>query len=152
MGGAGVHNHRQLRGVVSGYPNYTLFGYRCRGQGSYTACATNFYVSQKTQRLESFQTTSPQFVLFGGVRVGMSADAASAREHEPDVPGADSSYTSPRPGYRSTSGPAAAMSTRAMAASTSPAARSRASASTTHTTVSACSSADLSDEQRGDQR
>lgn len=74
-------------GSVSGYPNYTLFGYRCRRQGSYTACATNFYVSQKTQRLESFQTTSPQFVLFGGVRVGMSADAASAREHEPDVSG-----------------------------------------------------------------
>ena len=67
-----------------GYPNYTLLGYRCHARQGYTACAINFYVSQTTHRLESFATTSPDFLLFGGVHVGMSADVASRREHQPN--------------------------------------------------------------------
>jgi hypothetical protein len=71
----------------SPYPNYELLGYGCRRRLGYTACATNFYVSERTNRLESFVTNSPQFLLFGGVHVGMSADVASRREHQPNVSG-----------------------------------------------------------------
>lgn len=76
-----------VAGSILGFPNYTLLAYRCRLEGGYTSCAVDFYISQRTQRLESFTTTSRQFVLFGGVRVGMSADVASAREHRPDESG-----------------------------------------------------------------
>jgi hypothetical protein len=76
-----------LGGASSGYPNYDLLGYRCGRRSGYTACAVNFYVSQKTRRLESFETTAPQFLLFGGVHVGMSADLAAKREHQPDEDG-----------------------------------------------------------------
>jgi len=69
---------------AQGYPNYTLLGYGCHAEQGYTACAINFYVSETTQRLESFTTTSPEFLLFGGVHVGMSADVASSREHQPN--------------------------------------------------------------------
>lgn len=71
----------------AGYPNYELMGYSCGLEQGQTVCATNFYLSERTHRLESFTTTSPRFVLFGGVRVGMSADVASRREHQPDVDG-----------------------------------------------------------------
>jgi hypothetical protein len=67
--------------------NYELLGYGCRRRPAYTACAINFYVSETTNRLESFTTTSPRFLLFGGVHVGMSADLASRREHQPNVSG-----------------------------------------------------------------
>lgn len=70
-----------------GYPNYTQLGYECHADRGATTCATNFYISQRSQRLESFATTSQQFVLFGGVHVGMAADAASHREHRPNFEG-----------------------------------------------------------------
>ena len=71
----------------SPYPNYELLGYGCRRRPSYTTCAINFYMSERTGRLESFVTNSPQFLLFGGVYVGMSADVASKREHRPNISG-----------------------------------------------------------------
>lgn len=82
----------QINGNVLGspnshYPNYELLGYGCRRRPAGTECAINFYVSERTSRLESFATTSPQFLLFGGVHVGMSADVASRREHQPNVSG-----------------------------------------------------------------
>jgi hypothetical protein len=71
----------------SHYPNYELLGYGCRRRPGYTTCAINFYMSERTNRLESFVTNSPQFLLFGGVHAGMSADVASRREHRPNVSG-----------------------------------------------------------------
>jgi hypothetical protein len=74
-------------GPSSPYPDYTLLGYGCSLRGGATFCATNFWISRRTHRLESFSTTSSRFVLFGAVHVGMSATVASRREHEPDVAG-----------------------------------------------------------------
>jgi hypothetical protein len=71
---------------TSGYPNYLLLGYRCHLIVGTTVCAINFYVSERTGRLESFLTRSPQFV-FRGVRPGMSADVAAHRLHRPDESG-----------------------------------------------------------------
>lgn len=59
--------------------SYELFGYGCSGD----TCVTNYYVNLDTGRLESFETTSRQFALPGGIRVGMSATTASRRERRP---------------------------------------------------------------------
>jgi hypothetical protein len=59
--------------------SYQLFGYGCRG----STCATEYYVNLVTGRLESFVTTSRQFALPGGIRVGMSANDAARRERRP---------------------------------------------------------------------
>jgi hypothetical protein len=69
------------------YPNYLMLGYGCHGEHTATVCSTSFFVSRKTRRLESFTTTSPDFVLFGNVHVGMSGDVAARREHQPDEAG-----------------------------------------------------------------
>lgn len=58
---------------------YQLFGYGCTGG----TCVSEYYVNLGTGRLESFETTSRQFVLPGGVRVGMSAAVAARRERRP---------------------------------------------------------------------
>jgi lysophospholipase L1-like esterase len=58
---------------------YELFGYGCRDN----TCVTEYYVNLGTGRLESFETTSRRFALPGGIRVGMSAAAASRRERRP---------------------------------------------------------------------
>jgi hypothetical protein len=86
-GAPGYTTSGNVLGSSSGYPDYTLFGYRCRPRRGVTFCAINFYVSQGTGRLESFETTSRRFELFGGVHVGMPADVASRREREPDISG-----------------------------------------------------------------
>ena len=59
--------------------SYEMLGYDCHGD----VCVTEYYVNLATGRLTSFETTSDQFVLPGGVRVGMSAAAASRRERRP---------------------------------------------------------------------
>lgn len=59
--------------------SYELLGYGCKG----ATCAADYYVNLDVGRLESFETTSDQFVLPGGVRVGMSAAAAANLEHPP---------------------------------------------------------------------
>jgi hypothetical protein len=60
---------------------------RCRPSHGYVTCAMSFFVSQQTHLLESFATTSPRFTLFGGVHVGMASNAASRREHVPNLSG-----------------------------------------------------------------
>lgn len=69
------------------YPDFRQLGYRCRRRDGYEDCAINFYVSERTGRLESFMTSSPRFSLFGGVHVGMPADLASRRERKPNLSG-----------------------------------------------------------------
>jgi hypothetical protein len=59
--------------------SYELFGYGCKG----SVCSADYYVNAGTGRLESFETTSQQFVLPDGVRVGMSATVAANRERRP---------------------------------------------------------------------
>jgi hypothetical protein len=49
----------------------------------------SFFVSRRTHLLESFTTTSPRFTLFGGVHVGMASNAASRREHKPNLEGCE---------------------------------------------------------------
>jgi Trypsin len=58
---------------------YRMFGYGCRG----SRCTTNYYINLATDRLESFDTTSPVFSLPRGIRVGMSAKTAARRENRP---------------------------------------------------------------------
>jgi hypothetical protein len=96
-GTPGYTTSGNIAGPGSGYPNYTLLGYGCSQHGGATFCATNFYVSRNTDRLESFSTSSSRFVLFGGVRVGMSADIASQRERQPDVAGCGEFIHVPNP-------------------------------------------------------
>jgi hypothetical protein len=71
----------------SALPDYELLGYRCRSPSGYSECAVDFYISKATGRLESFETTTPEFMLFGRVHVGMSADLAARHEHSPNVAG-----------------------------------------------------------------
>lgn len=58
---------------------YELFGYGCKG----AACATAYYVNLATGRFESFETTTDQFALPGGIRVGTSANSAASKERRP---------------------------------------------------------------------
>lgn len=74
-------------------PNYSELGYTCHPSHGSMTCAMSFFVSQSTQRLESFTTTSPRFTLFGGVHVGMPANVASQREHEPNFDGCGQGIT-----------------------------------------------------------
>lgn len=76
-----------LGSAMSGYPDYGQLGYHCGPRFGATHCAVNYYISQTTQRLESFETTAPEFLLFGRVHVGMSADLAAKREHQRDISG-----------------------------------------------------------------
>ena len=73
-----------------GYADYAVLGYTCGIQPQYapsSSCATSYYVSLATGRLESFVTTSSAFALPGGVRVGVSGTAAAKWERQPDESG-----------------------------------------------------------------
>ncbi len=73
-------------GVAPGLSQYLGLGYDCRGSQIYQ-CSTVYYVSQTTNRLESFSTTSRTYRLSSGVRVGMSGSEASRLAHQRDLGG-----------------------------------------------------------------
>lgn len=84
--GSPDYTHTGNVGGGPSFPNYIELGYSCH-PSRYTTCAISFFISQRTHLLESFTTASRLFTLFGGVRVGMASNAASRREHEPNLDG-----------------------------------------------------------------
>jgi hypothetical protein len=83
LGGPAV----QMTGViVPSIPQYLGLGYECRGS-QLSQCSTVYYVSQETNRLEAFATTSDAYRLSNGVRVGMSGGEASRLAHKRDLGG-----------------------------------------------------------------
>jgi hypothetical protein len=69
-------------GTAPGYDRYRALGYGCRGKGFDAEarivgqCQTVFFVDQRTRKLETFSTSSPQYSESHGVRIGMKqADA-----------------------------------------------------------------------------
>jgi hypothetical protein len=77
----------QMTGVtVPSIPQYLGLGYECLGS-QLSQCSTVYYISQETNRLEAFSTTSRAYRLTNGVRVGMSGGEASRLAHKRDLGG-----------------------------------------------------------------
>jgi hypothetical protein len=77
----------EMTGVtVPSIPQYLGLGYECRGS-QLSQCSTVYYISQETNRLEAFSTTSRAYRLTNGVRVGMSGGEASRLAHKQDLGG-----------------------------------------------------------------